>query len=651
MAELSKQALIVDNNQSFPNNNAGAITPDVLRSYNRDVIDSTVNQTVYNADSASFLTLIDNTDTNIGNLIATASVNVNVITFTKDNGSAFNLSVTASVPTLPWDNITDKPSGLVSGSSQVVSILGPLNAYTASNDTKWNNLGNQSGSFVTESETGSFARVNVSNTFTTDQTIQGTLNVTTINATTINTTIESSSVIFSSGSNILGDSTSDRQTLNGTVIISGSQQVTGSVSVNGAVTASSLRVENNTYLDGTLRVTNDTTINGDVIIQSATPNLKLRDTSGGGFSSGYDLRVDTGSFEIYDDTHNRDVLSDFFNPSTSKHTTSLTSEIIVISGSDSVTLIGNVSASIISASTINGLGDPLAFSSSVDSRLDITATTGSNTFNGNQTINGVSKQTFAAPGDNTQTDFISVTGVNTSGKPYNYVNFGFIDYGGSGGNFDDSFAFECYDSTNFNYGTELTLNGQRLDFAVQASGSARVGRFSLRDLYNGTTFTNLYADDMQIGEFAGGTNSRIGIGHTALPTLELKGQNIGVTGSLSINGSTTTTGSVRGNVLTQTITSNTASFDFSTSNFFQLTLVSGSTTRVEATNVRPGQTVNVLVTQPAVGSGSVTFSSNFDFPQFAAYTASAVSNAKDVLTFITFADTSAIYSAAVKNLS
>ena len=164
--------------------------------------------------------------------------------------------------------------------------------------------------------------------------------------------------------------TTGSNTFIGNQTISGSLFVSGSEVLRGTLSASALRVENNTYLDGTLTVTNDTLINGDVTIQSATPNLKLRDTSGGGFSSGYDLRVDTGSFEIYDDTHNRDVLSDFFNSGSQKHTTSLTSEIIVISGSTSVTLIGNVSASIISASTINGLGDPLAFSQSVDSRLD-----------------------------------------------------------------------------------------------------------------------------------------------------------------------------------------------------------------------------------------------------------------------------------------
>jgi cytoskeletal protein CcmA (bactofilin family) len=154
------------------------------------------------------------------------------------------------------------------------------------------------------------------------------------------------------------------QTISGSLFVSGSEVLTGTLS------ASSLRVENNTYLDGQLRVTNDAQFDTHILVQGAQPHLKLRDTSGGGFSSGYDIRIDTGSFEIHDDTHNRDVLSDFFDSASASHTTSLTSEIIVISGSTSVTLIGNISASIISASTINGLGDPLTFSTSVDSRLD-----------------------------------------------------------------------------------------------------------------------------------------------------------------------------------------------------------------------------------------------------------------------------------------
>jgi hypothetical protein len=54
MAEISKQALIVENNQSFPNNNNGAITPSALREFNRDMIDSTVNQTAFNTYTQSF---------------------------------------------------------------------------------------------------------------------------------------------------------------------------------------------------------------------------------------------------------------------------------------------------------------------------------------------------------------------------------------------------------------------------------------------------------------------------------------------------------------------------------------------------------------------------------------------------------------------
>jgi hypothetical protein len=55
----------------------------------------------------------------------------------------------------------------------------------------------------------------------------------TIFAYQINTTIESASVIFSSGSNILGDSTADTQTLNGTIIMSGSSSLTGSMGITG----------------------------------------------------------------------------------------------------------------------------------------------------------------------------------------------------------------------------------------------------------------------------------------------------------------------------------------------------------------------------------------------------------------------------------
>jgi len=62
----------------------------------------------------------------------------------------------------------------------------------------------------------------------------------TLFANKIVTTIESSSVIFSSGSNILGDTTADTQTLIGSVIMSGSSSLTGSMGITGEVSSSTI---------------------------------------------------------------------------------------------------------------------------------------------------------------------------------------------------------------------------------------------------------------------------------------------------------------------------------------------------------------------------------------------------------------------------
>jgi hypothetical protein len=301
--------LKVDNNQSFPNNNAGAITPAILRAFNEDMIDSTVNQTTYTADSASWDASIDALTTfsasqhTLNATLATTGSNTFVGnqtiegTLTISNGGLDiaitsepldtalkinnNLSVDGNlVADLPlgyvWLGGSDGRAQSVPSSSIAAggsTDIGPLNTFTASqetknatlatytgsNDTKWNTIGTQSGSWVTESETGSFARTNITNTFTATQNIQGDLNITgTITANEIHTIIESSSVIFSSGSNILGDDpNTDTQTLNGATTINGdarlngtTHQITGSIvqSGNTTITGSILSRGNNTFI-------------------------------------------------------------------------------------------------------------------------------------------------------------------------------------------------------------------------------------------------------------------------------------------------------------------------------------------------------------------------------------------------------------------
>jgi hypothetical protein len=124
---------------------------------------------------------------------------------------------------------------------------------------------------------------------------------------------------------------------------------------------------------------------------------------------------------------------------------------------------------------------------------------------------------------------------------------------------------------------------------------------------------------------------------------------LATTGSNVFTGSQTITGSVYGNVVSMSIASQTASMDLRVGNFFTLTLVSGSTTHLTATNIRPGQTVNLLLTQPSDGTGSVSYNATFDFPAGANYIATPVTSSKDILSLITF-DSSLLYATSINNL-
>lgn len=192
MSELTKQALKVENNTNFPNNNTGYITPALLREFNTDMIDSTVNQGVYNTDSGSWNKSIDSLNQftasasglTTGSLLITASATQNVITFTKGNGSTFNVTVADTTNLTPLNDFTasqlTKDATLATYTSSVNNSLTSINAftssqttkdatlqtYTASVDQKFSNIGSQSGSWITESETASFAKTDVSNTFT-----------------------------------------------------------------------------------------------------------------------------------------------------------------------------------------------------------------------------------------------------------------------------------------------------------------------------------------------------------------------------------------------------------------------------------------------------------------------------------------------------
>jgi hypothetical protein len=140
---------------------------------------------------------------------------------------------------------------------------------------------------------------------------------------------------------------------------------------------------------------------------------------------------------------------------------------------------------------------------------------------------------------------------------------------------------------------------------------------------------------------------------TTVATSSFGGAAFPYTGSAQITGSLGITGSLNGFVNTLSISSNTASLDFTKGNFFTLQLVSGSITHLTATNIIAGQTVNLLVKMAsgsAAASGSLTFSSTFKFAGGIDYTPTAITASQDLVSFVTF-DTTQVLASQVKNLS
>jgi hypothetical protein len=122
-----------------------------------------------------------------------------------------------------------------------------------------------------------------------------------------------------------------------------------------------------------------------------------------------------------------------------------------------------------------------------------------------------------------------------------------------------------------------------------------------------------------------------------------------VTGSALFNNNVVFSGSVRGEVKALSIASNTASMDCSLDNFFTLTLVNGSGTQLQPTNILPGQTINVLISQPATtGSGQITFPTSIKQVSGSAYTPTQGANAQDIITFISY-DSTNLYLSNIKN--
>ena len=144
------------------------------------------------------------------------------------------------------------------------------------------------------------------------------------------------------------------------------------------------------------------------------------------------------------------------------------------------------------------------------------------------------------------------------------------------------------------------------------------------------TATNISASGyISASEFIGDGSKLTGIDTDPFP----------YTGSAIISGSLELTGSVVGDVVTLSISSNTASMDCGDGNMFELSIDQDDPVHLDATNINKGQVINLSVTHPSDASGSLEFSGDFKFPGGTAPTITAATSSQDVLTFIAFRDT------------
>ena len=125
MSELSKNQLTTENNNSFPNNNTGYITPTLLRTFNQNMIDSLVDEQTYTTDSGSFNARINALDPSgsAQALIALEQATASLNAYTQSQNS-FNSSATASIVALQnWSSSLDATYATDAQLSASVSAL------------------------------------------------------------------------------------------------------------------------------------------------------------------------------------------------------------------------------------------------------------------------------------------------------------------------------------------------------------------------------------------------------------------------------------------------------------------------------------------------------------------------------------------------
>ena len=364
----------------------------------------------------------------------------------------------------------------------------------------------------------------------------------------------------------------------GSAVITGSLTITGSLNVENtasiglvrlsshignsqafiAATSNDLNIGNASYSQA-IRLVGTELIFSNVRTSFPSGNdLKFL----GGFQSTGSATI-SGSFDV-----NGSVTGNVLGNNTDTYTSSAAiQQVVTLTQAEYNAISGSANAN-----TFYVISDSIAVNPA------IFATTGSNTFNGNQIISGS----------------LSVTG-GITGSMLGTASFAVFATGAGGANSATSASYAL--SASFATSATNANTATSASFATSAATANTASFFSLASVNQNAVFS----------------------------------------------------GSVRGEVKALSIASNTASLDCATENFFTLTLVSGSNTFINPSNIAAGQTINLRVTQANPGNGTVSFPSSVKQVSGSSYVPSTGAGPQDIVTFISF-DASSLYLSNVKNL-
>ncbi len=178
--------------------------------------------------------------------------------------------------------------------------------------------------------------------------------------------------------------------------------------------------------------------------------------------------------------------------------------------------------------------------------------------------------------------------------------------------------------------------GQRANRASGATGASALGSF--------TDVDNAYGTAIGYGAQATGTTAmefrvnQLPIMSTPTTSQEVTFYaDIQADEGITVGGTLDAQGVVKQSVQALSIAANVAEIDASTGNMFTLTLQNGVDTELQLSNQSTGQTFQVQITNNAIGAGTISFDSQFEFEGGTAFTATAATSAVDILTFTCFA--------------